>query len=187
MTTELAQPHALGAADVARRLGTDPKRGLSDDEARARLARVGRNELAAEKPVSAWRRFFAQFTDVLVILLLAATAVSVATWYYERAEPLPYEAFAIFAVVVLNAIMGYVQEARAEAALAAMSAMSAAEASVLRDVERQRVPAAELVPGDVILIEEGDTIPADARVIASTSLQTSEAGPGPIFIASLDA
>lgn len=175
MTTELVQPHALGAADVARTLGTDPKRGLSDGEVRARLARVGRNELAAEQPVSAWRRFLAQFTDVLVILLLVATGVSVATWYYERAEPLPYEAFAIFAVVVLNAIMGYVQEARAEAALAALSAMSAAEASVLRDAERQRVPAAELVPGDVILMEEGDTIPADARVIASTSLQTSEA------------
>ena len=170
MTTELAQPHALGAADVARTLGTDATRGLSGADARTRLASVGRNELAAEAPVSPWRRLLAQFTDVLVVLLLVATAVSVATWYYERAEPLPYEALAIFAVVVLNAIMGYVQEARAEAALAALRAMSKAEASVLRGGERQRVPAAELVPGDVILLEEGDTIPADARVIASTSL-----------------
>ena len=77
--------------------------------------------------------------------------------------------------MLLNGILGYVQEARAERAVAALRAMSANEATVLRDGERRSVPAAELVPGDVILIEEGDTIPADARLIGSTALQTMEA------------
>jgi len=167
--------YRLSSEEVVAALGTDVHRGLSDDEARDRLETIGRNELAAEPPVPAWRRFAAQFKDVLVILLLVATAVSVAVWSYERSEALPYEAIAIFAVVLLNAAMGFIQESRAEAAVAALRAMSADAATVLRGGERKRVPAVELVPGDVVLIEEGDTIPADARVVESTSLQTAEA------------
>lgn len=87
----------------------------------------------------------------------------------------PTRAIAIFAVVLLNATMGHVQESRAEAAVAALRAMSAADATVTRDGERQSVPAAEIVPGDVILVEEGDTIPADARLIESAALHTAEA------------
>jgi len=170
-------PHAHGRAvdAVAAEQGVDPLRGLVETEARARLRQYGRNELEAEKPVPAWRRFLAQFQDVLVILLLVAAAVSAGLWVYERDASLPYEALAILAVVLLNATLGYVQESRAEAAVAALRSMSAAEATVLRSGERRRVPAAELVPGDVILIEEGDTIPADARVVTSIALQTAEA------------
>ena len=112
---------------------------------------------------------------MLVILLLIATAISAGLWLYERDSALPYEAIAIGAVILLNAIMGYVQESRAESAVAALRQMSAAQAHVFRDGERRTVPAAEIVPGDIILVEEGDTIPADARVIESTSLQTAEA------------
>ena len=101
--------------------------------------------------------------------------VSAALWAVERDAALPYEAIAIFAVVLLNATMGYLQESRAEAAVAALRAMSAADAHVIRDGERRSVPAAEIVPGDIILIEEGDTIPADARLIESAALQTAEA------------
>ena len=161
--------------EVVAELGCDPRRGLSSEEARARLERYGPNELEAEKPVPAWRRFLAQFRDTLVILLLIATAVSVGLWAYERDSALPYEGLAIFAIVLLNGILGYVQESRAERAVAALRAMSAAEASVVRDGERRSVPASELVPGDVILVEEGDTIPADARLVQSTALQASEA------------
>ena len=161
--------------EVVAELGCDPQRGLSSEEARARLERYGPNELEAEKPVPAWRRFLAQFRDTLVILLLIATAVSVGLWAYERDSALPYEGLAIFAIVLLNGILGYVQESRAERAVAALRAMSAAEASVVRDGERRSVPASELVPGDVILVEEGDTIPADARLVQSTALQASEA------------
>ncbi|MET0400100.1 MAG: dephospho-CoA kinase, partial [Longimicrobiaceae bacterium] len=148
---------------------------LTDAEARARLAEHGRNELAARPPVPAWRRFLAQFRDVLVLLLLAATAISAGLWAYERDTALPYEALAILAVVLLNATMGYVQESRAEAAVAALRALSADEATVVRGGERRRVPAAEIVPGDVVLVEEGDTIPADARLVVSVALQTAEA------------
>src|SRR5215218_6047898 len=161
--------------EVVAGLGSDAWRGLSSEEARARLDRYGPNELEAEKPVPAWQRFLAQFRDTLVILLLIATAVSIGLWAYERDSALPYEGLAIFAIVLLNGILGYVQESRAERAVAALRAMSAAEAGVVRDGERRSVPASELVPGDVILVEEGDTIPADARLIQSTALQASEA------------
>ena len=116
----------------------------------------------------AWRKFLAQFQDVLVILLLIATLISAGLWLYERDSALPYEAMAIFAVVMLNAIMGHIQGSRAEQALAALRQLSAAHSNVIRDGVRQSIPAAELVPGDIILIEEGDTIPADARVLQST-------------------
>ena len=168
-------PYRLDARELSTTLGTDVQRGLSGDEARSRLAKYGTNELASEKPVPAWRRFLAQFQDVLVILLLIATAVSAGLWVYEREAALPYEAIAILAVVLLNATMGYVQESRAEAAVAALRAMSAADAIVVRDGERRSIHATEVVPGDVILIEEGNTIPADARLIESAALQTAEA------------
>ena len=161
--------------EVLAALGTDALRGLSEGEARARLENYGRNELTAEKPIPRWRKFLAHFQDVLVILLLIATLISAGLWLYERESALPYEAIAIFAVVLLNAVMGYIQESRAESAVAALRKMSANEATVMRDGERRNVPAAEIVPGDIILIEEGDTIPADARLIHSTALQTAEA------------
>jgi P-type Ca2+ transporter type 2C len=161
--------------DVVAALGTDARGGLGGDEARARLERHGRNELTAEKPVPAWRRFLAQFQDALVILLLVATAISAGLWLYERDAAMPYEAMAILAVVVLNAVMGYVQESRAESAVAALHQMAAAHACVVRDGARREIPAAEVVPGDILVVEAGDTVPADARVIQSTALQTAEA------------
>ena len=156
-------------------LGTDARRGLSEGEAQARLKRYGKNELTAEKPIPRWRKFLAQFQDVLVILLLIATLISAGLWLYERESALPYEAIAIFAVVLLNAVMGYIQESRAEQAVAALRQMSAAHANVIRDGARQSITATEVAPGDIILIEEGDTVPADARLIQSTALRTAEA------------
>ncbi|MDI9395871.1 MAG: cation-translocating P-type ATPase [Euryarchaeota archaeon] len=168
-------PYRQTATEVLTAFNTDSLSGLSGGEARERLNKYGKNELMAEKPVPAWRKFLAQFQDILVILLLIATLISAGLWLYERDSALPYEAIAIFAVVILNAIMGYIQEARAEEAIAALRQMTAAQANVVRDGERQSVPATEIVPGDIIIIEEGNTIPADARVIQSTALQTAEA------------
>jgi P-type Ca2+ transporter type 2C len=168
-------PYREPIAAVVAELESDSQRGLSIREASARLERYGRNEIEREKPVPAWRRFLAQFRDVLVVLLLVATAVSVVLWAYERDSALPYEGLVIFGIVLLNGALGYIQESRAERAVAALRAMSAAEASVMRDGERRSVPAAEIVPGDLVLIEEGDTIPADARLIESTALQATEA------------
>ena len=123
-----SQPHRQNADDVVAAFRTDLRRGLTDAEAGSRLERYGRNELATEKATPAWRQFLAQFQDVLVILLLVATGISAGLWAYERDAALPYEAIAILAVVLLNATLGYVQQARAEAAVAALRAMSAADA-----------------------------------------------------------
>ena len=161
--------------EVIAALGTDRRRGLAEDEAGSRLALYGRNELKPEPPIAGWRRFLAQFEDALVILLLVATAISIGLWAYEHDAAMPYEAVAILAVVLLNATIGYVQESRAETAVAALRAMSPAAATIIRGGSRRRVAAADLVPGDIILVEEGDTIPADARLVESAALQTAEA------------
>jgi Ca2+-transporting ATPase len=173
--TNLEAAYRRTVDETVAELGSDAQRGLSSQEVQARLERYGPNELEAEKPVPAWRRFLAQFQDVLVILLLIATAISIGLWFYERDSALPYEGIVIFSIVLLNGILGYVQESRAEQAVAALRAMAAAHASVLRDGQRQQVNASELAPGDIMLIEEGDTIPADGRLIQSTALQTMEA------------
>jgi Ca2+-transporting ATPase len=163
------------AEQVVRALGSDVGRGLTALEARARLTRFGANLLSAERPVSAWKKFLEQFRDMLVVLLLIATVISAALWWYERDAALPYEALAISAVVLLNAILGYVQQERAQSAIAALRQMAAAHAHVIRDGGPTSVPAAEVVPGDILVVEEGDTIPADARVVQSTALHVAEA------------
>jgi Ca2+-transporting ATPase len=167
--------HALDAALVLGHLATNPQQGLSAAEAAARLARHGRNELPAAPPVPGWRRFLAQFESPLVLLLLAATAIALLVWWYEGAAHPPYEALTILAIVVANAVLGFVQEERAGRAVAALKEMTAASALVLRDGARRAVPAAEVVPGDLLAIEEGARIAADARVLESVSLQTMEA------------
>jgi P-type Ca2+ transporter type 2C len=171
----LDTPYRREVDDVVSALGTDARRGLSENEARARLERFGHNQLTVEQGAPGWKKFFAQFKDVLVILLLIATAISAVLWLMERESALPYEAIAILAVVLLNAIMGYIQESRAASAVAALRQMSAAQANVIRDGARRHIPATKIVPGDLIFIEEGDTVPADARLIHSTALQTGEA------------
>jgi len=161
--------------EVVAALGTDLRRGLTEAEARTRLERLGRNELKPAEPVPAWRRFLAQFEDLLVVLLLVATAISLGLWIHERDSVLPYEAIVIFGIVLLNAVMGYVQAARAESAVAALRQMAAARARVVRDGVGRSVETAEVVPGDLLVVEEGDTVPADARVVHSTALHTAEA------------
>jgi Ca2+-transporting ATPase len=155
--------------------GVDRYRGLAQAEAEARLARHGRNELPAEEPPSTWRRVLAQFRGALTLLLLVATVVSLFVWTIERESPLPYEALTILAVLLLNATLGFVQEGRAEQALQALRQLSAPHADVRRDGERRSVPATDLVPGDILLLEEGSTVPADARVFEAVALQTMEA------------
>jgi Ca2+-transporting ATPase len=160
---------------VVQSLGTDARYGLTGAEAKSRLEREGPNEIKGELAVPGWKKFLAQFKDLLVILLLVATAISAGLWALERESPLPYEAIAIFTIVLLNAIMGFIQESRAESAVAALGKMAAAQASVLRDGKRGRIPATEVVPGDIILLEEGDRIPADGRLLHTTAFQAAEA------------
>jgi len=171
----IESPHARSVEEVAGALGVDLAAGLTEEESAARLARFGRNELARAAPIPAWRRFLAQFRDLLVVLLLAAAAISAILWLLERETRLPYEALAILAIVIANASLGFVQEGRAEAAIAALEALSADDAQVVRGGERRRVPAAEVVPGDLLLLEAGDAVPADARLVEATALRVSEA------------
>ena len=173
--TDLATAYRQPVETVVAALNSDAEHGLTTEEARRRLARYGPNELQAEPPIPAWRKFLAQFQDVLIALLLIAAAVSLAVWLYERHEPVPYEALVILAIVLLNAILGYVLEARAEQSVAALRAMAAPEAAVLRDGQPRRVPATDLVPGDLLVIEEGDTIAADGRLTRTVSLHMAEA------------
>src|SRR6185312_5746123 len=111
----------------------------------------------------------------LVALLVGAAAISMALWAWERNAVLPYEAFAILAIVLFNVSMSYVQKARAEQAVSALQSMTAAHVDVLRDGKRRSVLASQLVPGDLVFVEEGDIVPADARLTKSISLQMNEA------------
>lgn len=167
-------PHEQSAEEVTVALGTDANAGLTAQEARLRLERFGPNELVTEAGAPAWRRLLGQFKDALVLLLIAAAIISCAVWAVERDTNLPYEGLVIITIVLLNAILGLVQEGRAEKALAALQAMAAPEASVVRDGEQLRLAAREVVPGDLLVINEGDTISADARLIEVVELQTLE-------------
>ena len=176
ITESLTRPaFQLAAADVLAALQSDANIGLSDAEAQRRLAAYGPNELASEPPIPRWRRLLAQFTNVLVLLLLAATVISVIAWLLEGAEGLPYEAFAIIAIVIVNALIGFFQEERAEDAVAALRKMTTAMAVVLRDGRQQQIDSHALTPGDILLVEEGNAISADGRLIGVTSLQMAEA------------
>jgi Ca2+-transporting ATPase len=171
----VGEPHALAASDVLAQLATDGRRGLSAAEAAARLARHGRNELPSAPPVPRWRRFLAQLESPLVLLLIAATGVALLVWWYEGMRHAPYEALTILAIVLANALLGFLQEERAGRAVAALKELTAASALVVRDGARRSVPAAEVVPGDLLAVEEGAKIAADARLTESVSLQTMEA------------
>ena len=169
------EPWRRDPPDVAAELATDVDRGLTSVEAALRLARDGPNELEAAAAVPAWRKFLAQLVDPLIYLLLAAVVVSVLAWFAEGAEGVPYEAVVIAVIVGLNAVLGYVQEARAEQAIAALQRMAAATANVVRDGREQRIAANEVVPGDIMLMAEGDAVSADGRLIEAASLTVAEA------------
>jgi P-type Ca2+ transporter type 2C len=169
------QPWCEDPATVVERLGTDVDRGLTEVEAAERLDRRGPNELEAAEPVPAWRKLVEQFRDPLVYLLLAAVAVSLVAWLLEGAEDVPFEVAVISLILVANALLGYVQEARAEQAVAALQRMAAATATVVRDGASTRVPTTQIVPGDVLLLAEGDAVAADGRLVEAASLTVAEA------------
>ena len=173
-------PSLLDIADLASALGSDLDRGLGAQEAATRLRADGPNELLAAPPVPAWRRALAQFQDPLVYLLGAAAAVALAAWWFEgRGRPgaagWPLDAIVIAAVVVLNAVLGWLQEAKAAQAVAALKKMTTATSSVLRDGAVATVPSTELVKGDVLVLAEGDAVGADARLVQAAALKLLEA------------
>ncbi|MBB1473238.1 HAD-IC family P-type ATPase [Luteimonas sp. MC1782] len=142
--------------------------GLAGGEARRRLTAHGRNELPPPRPVPAWRRLLRHFNDPLILFLLAAAVLALALGHV-------IDAAVIAMVVLINASVGFVQEGRAEEAMSALRAMLAATARVIRDGARVTLPVAELVPGDVLLLEAGDRVPADARVLRCRGVRVDEA------------
>lgn len=170
---------ALSARELIERLEADPERGLTRDEARARLDRYGRNELAEEARVSIFAQLLHQFRDVTVLALIGAAGLAAVIGVVERADRSVLERFgdaiAIAIIVVMNAGIGLFQERKAERALRALRALGAPEAAVLRAGDVQRIPAAEIVPGDLVSLSEGSRVPADVRLLQTTDLLVSEA------------
>ncbi|HYN29448.1 MAG TPA: cation-translocating P-type ATPase [Dermatophilaceae bacterium] len=168
-------PCLLDVETVARELDVDLLTGLSDDEAARRLATDGPNALRGTKPVPLWRKILAQFQDPLIYLLLAAVAISIIAWVIAGARGTPVDALVIAAIIVLNAVLSYTQEARAEDAVAALDSMTAAASTVLRSGTLQRIASTELVRGDVLVLDEGAAVGADARLLTANSLRVQEA------------
>src|SRR5215467_3959123 len=165
---EIIKWHAIPAPQAAERLSVNEPNGLSSTEVRQRLKTYGRNEMSAKGGMPAWLRFARQFNQAVVYILLAAALGS-----FLLGEVV--DAFVILSVVMINAIVGFIQEAKAEHALSALSQMMITEANVRRDSQKGRVPSAELVPGDVVLLQSGDRVPADMRLTQVKNLQCDEA------------
>ena len=160
--------------DLMKKLGADSASGLSSAEAEKRLTEHGENRLRERKKKTNLQRFAEQFKDVMILILLGAAAISfvVALTSHEPSEF--FEPLLIVGIVIANAIMGVMQESKAEKALDALKSLSAPHARVIRSGKEQTIEAAKLVPGDIILVEAGDFVPADARLIESASLKSEE-------------
>ncbi len=167
--------HDKSVQDVLQTLNSDKTQGLCAAEAAARIQKYGENRLQEKKKKSTLQRFLDQFKDAMIIILLLAAAVSFTLICIEKNWGELFEPGLILLIVILNAVMGVYQEGKAEKALDALKNMSAPHARVIRDGVEQVVDAAALVPGDIIKLEAGDFVPADARLLQSASLKSEEA------------
>ena len=167
-------PYNIPREALLQELSVSMDAGLSQQEAQSRLEKYGANKLAEKKKKTNLRRFLEQFQDVMIVILLAAAAVSFVVACFGHDPMEFFEPLLILLIVILNAILGVVQESKAEKALDALKNMSAPHARVLRDGKEQLLDASQLVPGDIIHLEAGDFIPADARLLKSVSLKSEE-------------
>jgi len=170
--------HTLAIHDVLRQLGTDAEKGLSPEEARRRLEEYGPNVLVEKPRPGLLARLWNQLSQFLVLILIAAAISAVIGWseYRHTGEFTEFiDAIAIMAIVVLNAILGVVQEGKAEQALATLKKMAAPNAEVVRGGHFNMIPARELVPGDIVILEAGNYVPADLRLIETMNLRIEEA------------
>src|SRR5438094_3289667 len=166
--------HALRAEAVVQRWASAPL-GITSREASERLSRFGRNELVQTARVSPLRILLSQFVDVLVIVLIIAAIISAALGVLQGQNEDLYDAVLIIVIVIMNAILGFVQEYRAERSLEALKSLAAPKAHVLREGGIVAVPSRELVPGDVVVLSAGDRVPADARLCHVVGLRVNEA------------
>ena len=166
---------SLEPAAVLAAMASDAENGLNQASVSRRVERFGKNEIAVSAEVPVWKRVLAQFRDPLVLLLLVAIVVSVIAWLVDGATDTPIDAIVIAAIVVLNAALGFWQESKALDAVAALRAMTAAHTTVRRDGRLISIPNSDLVPGDIMVLEEGGAVGADARLLDVADLQLSEA------------
>ncbi len=159
--------HSIEIDNVLRKLDSNIK-GLTDEDAKERLEKFGYNELPKKKKTTALKIFLGQFRNFLVILLIFATVLSLFLGEI-------IEAIVMFSIILLSAVLGFIQEYKAEKAIEALERISAPTAKILRNSRELKIPARELVPGDIILLETGDIVPADSRIIEVSSLQIDEA------------
>jgi len=167
-------PYADPLPSVVEQLGTDAVRGLNDAQIERSRAEYGRNELRAQKKKTLLARFFEQFKDAMILILIVAAIISFAVAVSSGEAHEFFEPALILAIVILNAILGVLQESKAERAMDALRSLSAPHARAVRNGREAVLDAAELVPGDLILVEAGDFVPADARLIESASLKSEE-------------
>ena len=166
--------HHESANTVVSTLDSDMQLGLSTYQAEQRLNQYGENKLQEKKKKTNWQRFLDQFKDVMILILLAAAAISFVIACVEGNPKEFFEPLLILLIVILNAVMGVMQESKAEKALDALKSLSAPHARVIRDGKEEVIEATKLVPGDIIRLEAGDFVPADARLIRSVSLKSEE-------------
>lgn len=165
---------SMTPTEVLKKLRTEERTGLSENEAQKRLETDGRNRTEQGEGKKGFRRrFLAQFNDFMILLLIGAAVASVAISYWNGEKDF-LDAAIILAIVALNAFLGVLQESRAEKALEALKALSAPKASVLRNGEEKEIPAEEVVQGDILLLAAGDYICADGRILENQGLKTEE-------------
>lgn len=167
-------PHSTSRDEVLKSLSTDSTKGLSSEQVESLRSEFGENKLSEKKKKSTFARFMDQFKDVMIIILIIAAIISFVVACVEKNPKEFFEPALIILIVILNAVMGVVQESKAEKALDALKGMSAPHARVIRDGVESVIDAAELVPGDIIRLEAGDFVPADARLLHSVSLKSEE-------------
>ncbi|HZK05468.1 MAG TPA: cation-translocating P-type ATPase [Actinomycetaceae bacterium] len=163
------------ADQVAASMDVDPQVGLTAAEAQHRLEVHGPNELVSKPKEPVWKRLLRQFQDPLIYLLLVAIVISVFAWVAEGAHGAPVDAIVIAIIVIANAIIGFVQENKAADAVAALADMTATHSTVLRDGLLTDITSSQIVPGDVLMLSEGDAVGADGRIVTSSSLRIQEA------------
>ena len=167
-------PYSRELPELLDELKTDADAGLTDVQAEERIQKYGENKLQEKKKKTNLQRFAEQFKDVMIVILLAAAAVSFAIAVHEGDGGEFFEPVLILAIVVANAVMGMLQEGKAEKAMDALKSLSAPHAKVMRNGKEELLEASRLVPGDIIRLEAGDFVPADARLIRSSSLKSEE-------------
>ena len=163
----------LRKEEVIKKLETDRRHGLSESDAKERIAKYGKNVIRDKPKESLIVKFFKQFNDFMIIILIIASIVSAVVSFWQGENDY-FDSIIIIAIVVLNALMGVIQEAKAEKSIESLKKMAPPKAKVIRDGESNEINAEDLVPGDIVLLEAGNYVPADCRILESFNLKVEE-------------